>query len=155
MKQLDSLWADFREIWYWGVVLKCVVPLQFSLHPDKNKGIFKLLYVYISAGIYSATRWILIWTMNASNKRLLRRRIHLAHNKIFHISCGSSMHLFKNSDTQSSSVVSWTHTDIPSLFFFQWLYSPCGPWTLFRFPDLFTGGRTPWTSDQLVVIQVS
>jgi hypothetical protein len=35
-------------------------------------------------------------------------------------------------------------------FFFQWLYSPRGPWPLFRFPDLFTGGRTPWTSDQLV-----
>jgi hypothetical protein len=35
-------------------------------------------------------------------------------------------------------------------FFFQWLYSPCGPWPLFRFPDLFTGCRTPWTSDQLV-----
>jgi hypothetical protein len=24
------------------------------------------------------------------------------------------------------------------------------PWPLFRFPDLFTGGMTPWTSDQLV-----
>jgi hypothetical protein len=34
-------------------------------------------------------------------------------------------------------------------FLFQWLYSPCGPWPLFRFPDLFTGARTPWTSDQL------
>jgi hypothetical protein len=37
-----------------------------------------------------------------------------------------------------------------ALDFFQWLYSPCGPWPLFRFHDLFTGGRTPWTSDQLV-----
>jgi hypothetical protein len=33
---------------------------------------------------------------------------------------------------------------------FEWLYSPCGPWTLFQSPDLFTIGRTPWTSDKLV-----
>jgi hypothetical protein len=35
--------------------------------------------------------------------------------------------------------------------FFQWLHSPCGFWPLlFQFPNLYTGGRTPWTSDQLV-----
>jgi hypothetical protein len=33
-------------------------------------------------------------------------------------------------------------------FFFQQLCSPCGAWPLFQFPDLFTIGRTPWTSDQ-------
>jgi hypothetical protein len=36
-------------------------------------------------------------------------------------------------------------------FFFHLLYSPLGPWPLlFQFHDLFTDGRTPWTSDQLV-----
>jgi hypothetical protein len=33
---------------------------------------------------------------------------------------------------------------------FDWFYSPCGPWPLFQSPDLFTIGRTSWTSDQLV-----
>jgi hypothetical protein len=32
----------------------------------------------------------------------------------------------------------------------EWFYSLCGPWPLFQFPDLFTIGRTPWTSDQHV-----
>jgi hypothetical protein len=32
----------------------------------------------------------------------------------------------------------------------EWLYSPCGSWPLFQSPDLFTIGRTPWTSDQLL-----
>jgi hypothetical protein len=32
--------------------------------------------------------------------------------------------------------------------FFNWLYSPLGPWP--RFKIIFTDGRTPWTSDQLV-----
>jgi hypothetical protein len=36
------------------------------------------------------------------------------------------------------------------IFIFEWLYSPCGSWPLFQFLDLFTIGRTPWTSDQLV-----
>jgi hypothetical protein len=29
-----------------------------------------------------------------------------------------------------------------------WLYSPCGPWPLFQFLNLFTVDRTPWTGDQ-------
>jgi hypothetical protein len=40
--------------------------------------------------------------------------------------------------TSSSSSSSW------------WLYSPRGPWPLFQSSDLFTIGRTPRTSDQLV-----
>jgi hypothetical protein len=37
------------------------------------------------------------------------------------------------------------------LFFFYWLYSPLGPWLLiFSLMIIFTDGRTPWTSDQLV-----
>jgi hypothetical protein len=31
-----------------------------------------------------------------------------------------------------------------------WLYSSCGPWTLFQFLNLYTVGRTPWTGDQSV-----
>jgi hypothetical protein len=33
---------------------------------------------------------------------------------------------------------------------FPWLYSPCGPWPLFLFFNLYTVGRTPWTGDQPV-----
>jgi hypothetical protein len=29
-----------------------------------------------------------------------------------------------------------------------WLYSPCGPWSLFQILNLYTVGRTPWTGDQ-------
>jgi hypothetical protein len=36
--------------------------------------------------------------------------------------------------------------------FVEWLYSPCGPSPLFQFPDLFTIGRTPWTSDQPITV---
>jgi hypothetical protein len=37
------------------------------------------------------------------------------------------------------------------MFFFHWLYSPLGPWPLiFSSMIIFTDGRTPWTSDQLV-----
>jgi hypothetical protein len=28
---------------------------------------------------------------------------------------------------------------------YLWLYSPCGPWSLFRFVNLYTVCRTPWT----------
>jgi hypothetical protein len=28
---------------------------------------------------------------------------------------------------------------------YLWLYSPCGPWPLFQFLNLYTVGRTPWT----------
>jgi hypothetical protein len=30
------------------------------------------------------------------------------------------------------------------------LYSPCGPWPLFQFLNLYTVSRTPWTGDQPV-----
>jgi hypothetical protein len=30
------------------------------------------------------------------------------------------------------------------------IYSPCGPWQLFQFLNLYTVGRTPWTGDQPV-----
>jgi hypothetical protein len=32
--------------------------------------------------------------------------------------------------------------------FYLWLFSPCGPWPLFQFLNLYTVGRTPWTGDQ-------
>jgi hypothetical protein len=35
-------------------------------------------------------------------------------------------------------------------FLFEWLYSPYGALPLFRSPDLFTIGRSPWANDQLV-----
>jgi hypothetical protein len=37
-----------------------------------------------------------------------------------------------------------------NLKFCLWLYNPCGPWPLFRFLNLCTVGRTPWTGDQPV-----
>jgi hypothetical protein len=36
------------------------------------------------------------------------------------------------------------------LSIYLWLYSPCGPWPLFHFLNLYTVGRTPWTGDQPV-----
>jgi hypothetical protein len=30
-------------------------------------------------------------------------------------------------------------------FISLWLYTPCGPWPLFQFINLYTVGRTPWT----------
>jgi hypothetical protein len=33
---------------------------------------------------------------------------------------------------------------------YLWLYSPCGPWPLFQFLNLYAVGRTPWTSYQPV-----
>jgi hypothetical protein len=36
------------------------------------------------------------------------------------------------------------------IFFFNGSTALVGPGRYFRFPDLFTGGRTPWASDQLV-----
>jgi hypothetical protein len=33
---------------------------------------------------------------------------------------------------------------------YLWLYSPCGPWPLFQFIDLYTVGKTPWAGDQPV-----
>jgi hypothetical protein len=35
-----------------------------------------------------------------------------------------------------------------SLSLSLWLYSPCGPWRLFQFLNLYKVGRTPWTGDQ-------
>jgi hypothetical protein len=34
----------------------------------------------------------------------------------------------------------------PSIYL--WLYSPCGPQSLFQFPNIYTIGRTLWTGDQ-------
>lgn len=31
---------------------------------------------------------------------------------------------------------------------YLWLYSPCGPWPLFQFLNLYTVGMTPWMGDQ-------
>jgi hypothetical protein len=40
---------------------------------------------------------------------------------------------------------------LPSLiFFFTGSTAPLGPGLCFQFHDQFTGGRAPWTSDQLV-----
>jgi hypothetical protein len=36
------------------------------------------------------------------------------------------------------------------ILFFEWLYSPCGPWPLFQSPNLFTIGRTRGANDQLI-----
>jgi hypothetical protein len=36
------------------------------------------------------------------------------------------------------------------LLLLLWLYSPCGRWPHFQFRNLYTVGRTPWTSDQAV-----
>jgi hypothetical protein len=33
---------------------------------------------------------------------------------------------------------------------YPWLYSPCGPWPLFQFLNIYTVGRTPWTGDKPV-----
>jgi hypothetical protein len=33
---------------------------------------------------------------------------------------------------------------------YLWLYSPCGPWPLFQFLNLYIVGRSPWTGDQPV-----
>jgi hypothetical protein len=32
----------------------------------------------------------------------------------------------------------------------KWLYSPCGPWPLSQFLNLYTVSRTPWTGDRLI-----
>jgi hypothetical protein len=36
------------------------------------------------------------------------------------------------------------------LYIHLWLYSPCEPWPLFQFLNLYTVGRTPWTGEQPV-----
>jgi hypothetical protein len=36
------------------------------------------------------------------------------------------------------------------LSIYLWLYSPCGPWPLLQFLNLYTVGRTPWTGDRPV-----
>jgi hypothetical protein len=40
----------------------------------------------------------------------------------------------------------WNHC----LPIYLWLYSPCLPWPLFQFRNLYTVGRTPWTGDQSI-----
>jgi hypothetical protein len=37
---------------------------------------------------------------------------------------------------------------VASYFFYLWLCSPCGPWPLFQFLNLYTVGRTLWMGDQ-------
>jgi hypothetical protein len=52
----------------------------------------------------------------------------------------------------------WNSNDSFDLFsgwgfwdlFYPCLYSPCGPWPLFQFLNLYTVGRAPWTRDQQV-----
>jgi hypothetical protein len=39
---------------------------------------------------------------------------------------------------------------IEELFIYLWLYTPCGPWPLFQFLNLYTFGGTPSTGDQPV-----
>jgi hypothetical protein len=34
---------------------------------------------------------------------------------------------------------------------YLWLYSPCGPWPLFQFLNLYKVGSTRWKGDQPVV----
>jgi hypothetical protein len=69
--------------------------------------------------------------------------------------------LFKISAFAKRGIQSWTvglsiaternYTYLPIYLFFNlWLYSPCGPWPLFKFLNLYTDGRTPWTGDQSV-----
>jgi hypothetical protein len=68
-------------------------------------------------------------------------------------------------ETCNSSIHSSTHTPIhPSIFLsvclsvrpsvhpsiYLRLYSPCGPWPLFQFVNLYTVGRTPWMGNQPV-----
>jgi hypothetical protein len=46
-----------------------------------------------------------------------------------------------------------SNSELPTLYYTSihpWLYSPCGPWPLFQFLNLYTVGRTPWTGDQPV-----
>jgi hypothetical protein len=49
------------------------------------------------------------------------------------------LHCFSRSEWHWSSIY---------LSIYLRLYSPCGPWPLFQFPNLYTLGRTPWTGDQ-------
>jgi hypothetical protein len=41
--------------------------------------------------------------------------------------------------------------NFPSFISFLHTYSPCGPWPLFQFLNLYTTLRTPWAEDQPVV----
>ena len=40
VKQLDSHWTDFHDIWYLSIFRKFVDKFQVSLKSDKNKGYF-------------------------------------------------------------------------------------------------------------------
>jgi hypothetical protein len=42
------------------------------------------------------------------------------------------------------------HRFLVCLSIYLRLYSPCGPWPLFQFLNLYTAGRTPWTGHQPV-----
>jgi hypothetical protein len=61
----------------------------------------------------------------------------------FHV---SACHSTVWSNEAGSAWIDWD-SDVG---FHLWLYSPCGPWPLFQFLNLFTVGRTPWTVVQPV-----
>jgi hypothetical protein len=50
----------------------------------------------------------------------------------------------------SSLIIIWGNLTTTSAFILLWLYSPCRPWPLFEFLNLYPVGRTPWTGDQPV-----
>jgi hypothetical protein len=51
----------------------------------------------------------------------------------------------------SSILRCYSGITLEDLLLLQWLYSPLlGPGLFFSFLIIFTDGRTPWTSDQLV-----
>jgi hypothetical protein len=62
--------------------------------------------------------------------------------------------LFISFSTQSPSVSKMSHVYLHLEVFREFLSvyvrlnSPCGPWLLFRFPNLYTVNRVPWTGDQ-------
>jgi hypothetical protein len=45
--------------------------------------------------------------------------------------------------------------DLYCVFIYLWLYSPCGPWPLFQFFNLYTVGRTPCKGNQPVARPLS
>jgi hypothetical protein len=65
----------------------------------------------------------------------------------------SALVLAMNVIACDSRIVSATPgLDLEGDSFFHWFYSPLGSWPLvFQFHGHFIDGRTPWTSDQLVV----
>jgi hypothetical protein len=59
--------------------------------------------------------------------------------------------MYACSSTLSATCSPHISSTVDLILLLKWLYSPCGPSPLFEFPDLlFTIGRTPWMSDQLI-----